>query len=132
MKSSYKLYGSFWDGRSLPRANIAVQCGTDKLNENIIELSKVLSVEQPEKYKIIKKESTYLWVDYFPSKKSVVFMEFFVKRLLQIAEYYNVSMIACNNQDEVDVIEKIYADFCKRKAPDKLLAQSHGAFQMIC
>lgn len=132
MKSSYKLYGSFWDGRLIPEMNLDVRCEKDKTYENIIKISNVLSAECPEQYQCIEGKPIVLQLDYFPSGKSSVFVEFFVKRVIQIADYYNAEIVECNNQDDVDVIKNIIDDLTKRKTPDKLLAQSYGVFQMIC
>ena len=132
MKSSYKLYGTFWDKRPIPERALSICCKFNEISENTIHLSEILENEAPVEYQFLDGKPIELLLDYFPSVTSSVIVEFFVKRILQIADYYDVTIVRCNSQNEVDIIERIIADFDKRKTPDKLLAQSYGAFQMIC
>lgn len=129
MKSSYKLYGSFWDKRPIPEITATISCKSDTNSENTIYLSKILKTEEPMAYNFLLGEPIVLLIDYFPSSNSKVIIEFFIKRILQIAYYYNVTVVNCNSQNEVDIIESAIAVFDKRKTPIKLLAQSYGVLQ---
>lgn len=122
------MYGIFWDRRPIPKSGISICCKFDEILENKIYLSKILANETPVEYQFLDGNPIVLILDYFPSNSSSVIVEFFVKRVLQITNYYDVTILKCNCQSEVAIIERVMTDFEKRKTPDKLLAQSYGVF----
>lgn len=117
MKKSYKLYGSFWDGRSMPDETVFAQCietATDC--QTSIKLSQVMKSEQPT-VPLTSGGVTNLIVDYVPTTQSIIIWDFFLKRMLQIAEYYHAS-VTCTDEDYAARINDHLVRFYKRQAPN--------------
>lgn len=131
MKSTYKLYGTFWDQMEISETVHYVEdIELIPLGKMIIKLSDVMSDEECDVLETDAKEVSLI-VDFIPANDSVVIWDFYLKRMLQIAEYYH-SEIACLNSEYAIHINNALRDFYKRKTPQRLLAQSDGVSQVIC
>ncbi len=127
MKTSYKLYGTFWDNRDFSGKMKKIQCiGEQTSAENTLIFTEILADEQPEDHSGFTGESVALLLDYMPENESIIVWEFYLKRLLQIVEYYNVENIICKDQQQVVQLESAIEHYYKKKTPDRLLAQSNG------
>ena len=127
MKPSYKLYGTFWDNKSVSSKNYEIQCYSEKLrSECSLILSEVLSTEQPIEISSFEGKRVDLLLDYMPENKATIVWDFYLTRLLQIIEYYNIEVIICNDQKQASLLEKAIDDYYKKKTPNGLLAQSNG------
>lgn len=130
MKNSYKLYGSAWDRLMIPR-----QCPVVKImefNRDVVffKLSELMNEEIPSRAH--DDENLILDIDFIPKTKSDVIWDFYLKRMLQIIEFYQAKPACYCNTDYVDILNEKMKEFYKRKTPERLLAQSVGAFQKIC
>lgn len=114
MKSSYKMYGSFWNRQFISEKDISVCCKFNTALENTICLSKILQNEEPIVFYFLDEVPVALLIDYFPSSTSIVVVEFFVKRILQIADYYNANVLICDNQNEANTIERMISEIKKK------------------
>ena len=129
MKSSYKFYGVFWDNKPIPDKKVKIiEWKGDLHKEEGMVLSEILKSESPKEFWSSGEKQKYIMIDFVPSTKSSVIFRFYARRLLQIVEYYQLDEIYCKRDDKIEAID----DFYKEKTPNKLLAQSDGAFQMIC
>ena len=127
MKTSYKLYGTFWDNRGISGKIKKIQCiGEQTSTENTLIFTEILANEQPEDHSGLVGESVALLLDYMPENESTIVWEFYLKRLLQIVEYYNVETIICKEQQRVVQLEDAIENYYKKKTPNRLLAQSNG------
>lgn len=130
MKNSYKLYGCAWDRLMIPRQCPAVKLVELNRDAVFCKLSEVMNEERPSRGHV--NENLILDVDFIPKTKSDVIWDFYLRRLLQIIEFYQAKPVCYCNADYVDILNEKMKDFYKRKTPERLLAQSVGAFQMIC
>ena len=127
MKTSYKLYGTFWDNKDVSSKKLMINISGEHANsESCLSLSEVLSNEQPIEQSCVVGESVVLLLDYMPVNESAIVWDFFLKRLLQIVEYYNVEAINCIDQQQVSRLEYAIDNYLKKKTPNRLLAQSNG------
>lgn len=133
MKSSYKLYGTFWDNKPSSDKSIVVINSDKETVDNRINISDVFKSENIEAFNFEIDKQMELFLDYVPSEKSAVVWKYYMRRVMQIAEYYKISHICCKEQDYNKVIEMLQQnEKTKRKTPQRLLAQSDDVFQMIC
>lgn len=130
MKSSYKLYGSIWDRLPIPEQCPVVN--TDKCNGDgiTIKLSEQFVKDNLATNRL--NNLIILNVDFVLKTNSVVIWNFYLKRMLQVVEYYQISIVYCSDTNYVDRLNKKLRDYYKRKTPKRLLAQSVGVFRMIC
>lgn len=138
MKSSYKIFGLLWDGSDIPKVPPVVK-GESLIDskKDRISLSFMLVLEDPNLLqKSIKGKDIILDFDYIPDFKAECIQEYYVKRILQIVQYIVMNSSGaeciCNDNTLRKKINSMIADYYKEKAPNGLLAQSNGAFQMIC
>lgn len=128
MKKSYKLYGAFWDGKTLPDMQPVICIEDQEMTElRKLKLSTVLKNENPEKIDA-GIEQVGLIIDFIPMNSSSVVWDFYIRRLLQISRYLNAKLICLNKDYESRVNQKLVEFLQKEKAPQRLLAQSDGAF----
>lgn len=133
MKSSYKFYGVFWDNKTIPNKAVNISEWKDDLRKDDgIVLSEVLKSESPKEYSDCGENKNYILIDFVPTTESNVILRFYARRLLQIIEYYQVDEIYCKGKEISERLQEVIDYFYKEKTPNKLLAQSDGAFQMIC
>ncbi|MDC7301113.1 hypothetical protein [Agathobacter ruminis] len=131
MKLSYKLFGVFWDQKEIPKECPYVELVEDILsNWHVISLSKILEQEEVEEIKESAK-TIVLLIDYLPMEKNTIVMDFFLKRLLQMTEYYHARMV-CTDSEKTCRLNLLISNYYKRKTPERSLAQSVGVFQTIC
>ena len=130
MKRTYKLYGTVWDNKPITYG-IKLKLQTDLQIIECISLKEVLKCEKLLERKYTG-EATELLLDYIPDTDSHLVWDYYLKRVLQIANYYEVKSFICETKEGIDRMEMLLTDYYKRKAPNKLLAQSDGANQVIC
>ncbi len=130
MKSSYKLHGSVWDRRKVPRQCPVVTLIDKNSADVFLKLSEQINKETLEV--VAFNMNWILEIDFVPNTKSIVVWDLYLIRVLQIIEFYQVKVVYCSNVDYIDVLNKNLKAFYKRKTPERLLAQSVGVFQMIC
>ncbi len=113
MKSSYLLYGAFWDGMSTPRSAPKILSAEDSTDMTVLSLKERFEDNAPSQMKDNTSEIAIL-IDYFPlnDKKSVV--EFYLIRLLQIAEFYNAKL-CCDDEVKKGYLSQWITDYYKRK-----------------
>ena len=130
MKTSYKLYGSAWDRQPIPTKCPVIKT-TEYFSEGtVLKLSELMNEENPQM--VATEEKVFLNIDFIPKTNSTVTWDFYLKRLLQIAECYKAELVSCLDLEQSSKLNKSLMDFYKRKTPERSLAQSVGAFQMIC
>jgi hypothetical protein len=49
-----------------------------------------------------------------------------------MANYYNVEVIICEDEQQLEKVKTAITNYCKKRTPKRLLAQSNGVLQMIC
>ena len=130
IKSSYKLFGSAWDRQPIPEKCPVVKLSERNIDGPFLKLSEQMVEKKHEKD--VLNENMFLIVDFIPRTKSTVIWDFYLKRLLQIAEYYQTKTMFYSDSDYIDQLNERLKNFYKRKAPKRSLAQSVGASQMIC
>jgi hypothetical protein len=86
----------------------------------------VLSNEHPIENSSFEGKNVVLLLDYMPVNESAIVWDFYLKRLFQILEYYNVVTVTCDNQQQVSRLENAIDNYIKKKTPNRLLAQSNG------
>ena len=127
MKTSYKLYGTFWDNKDVLSKKLMINIsGEHASSESCLTLSEVLSNEQPIESVSFEGKSVVLLLDYMPANESVIVWDFYLKRLLQIVEYYKVETINCKDQRQASRLRNAIDNYIKKKTPNRLLAQSNG------
>lgn len=127
MKTSYKLYGTFWDNKDISSKKIIINSFEEQANsESCLILSEALSNEQPIEKSGFEGKSVVLLLDYMPVNESSIVWDFYLRRLLQIVAYYNVEIINCKNQQQGTRLEKAIENYYKKRTPNRLLAQSNG------
>ncbi|WP_027206385.1 hypothetical protein [Butyrivibrio fibrisolvens] len=131
MKSSYKIYGTFWNQKDIIYKDYQMQIMNENLQtEDNITISEILSTEHPET--INRLNHTKLLLDYIPNNEAEIVWDFYIKRLLQMANYYNVEVIICEDEQQLEKVKTAITNYCKKRTPKRLLAQSNGVLQMIC
>ena len=131
MKSSYKLYGDFWDGKPNQAYGLNVCLRNDRYEQTKLLLSEILKENDTSCLEKNKTEDLIVLIDYIPSEGKHIVDDFYICRLLQIVHYYNAE-IQCEDFEAVARISSLINDYYKRKTPSRLLAQSDGVLQMIC
>ncbi len=127
MKTSYKLYGTFWDNKDVSSKKLMINSSREQVNaESWLILSEVLSNEHPIENSSFEGKDVVLLLDYMPGNESAIVWDFYLKRLFQILEYYNVVTVTCDNQQQVSRLENAIDNYIKKKTPNRLLAQSNG------
>ncbi|WP_022750576.1 hypothetical protein [Lachnobacterium bovis] len=127
MKTSYKLYGTFWDNKDVSSKKLMINIlGEHASSESCLTLSEVLGNEQPIESVSFEGKSVVLLLDYMPANESVIVWDFYLKRLLQIVEYYKVETINCKDQGQASRLRNAIDNYIKKKTPNRLLAQSNG------
>ncbi|WP_026652476.1 hypothetical protein [Butyrivibrio proteoclasticus] len=127
MKTSYKLYGTFWDNKDVSSKKLMINIpGEHASSESCLTLSEVLGNEQPIESVSFEGKSVVLLLDYMPANESVIVWNFYLKRLLQIVEYYKVETINCKDQRQASRLRNAIDNYIKKKTPNRLLAQSNG------
>ena len=113
MKSSYLLYGAFWDGMPIPKTAPKILKSCDLADMSVLSLKERFEDNTPAQMQDNTSEIAIM-VDYFPSndKRSVV--EFYMLRLLQMAEFYNANL-CCDDELKVQYISKCMSEYYKKK-----------------
>ncbi len=114
MKNSYRLYGVFWDNKPITRRKLSVNIFDDEKNKDAVTLSGILKNEEcSEEY--LKEEKQYLFVDYLPYKRYKVVTDYFIRRLMQIAEYYKVRELLCVDVEKAELLEEMIDCYKREK-----------------
>lgn len=129
MKASYKLFGNVWDRQKIPEKCPIVQSVEQDVKGTPIKLSVLIAEENPRIEPL--NENMLMDIDFIPRTSSAVVWDFYIKRLLQIIEHYQTKIV-CSNLSDCGRLNVAIENFYKRKTPERLLAQSDGALQMIC
>lgn len=125
MKSSYKLYGAFWDQRKISAGCPLVLSSEETempMQAAILKLSDVMKKE--ERKEISERENIYLDIDFIPANKSAVVWRFYVKRLVQIAEYYRAELFSQNPKIKMEVNAAL-RDFYEKKGTGEIVGATH-------
>ncbi|SCY14302.1 hypothetical protein [Butyrivibrio sp. INlla14] len=132
MKSTYKLYGSYWDGRPIPESVPEVILKCDAQRKAIVALTELFKEE-----KNIVKDSAErckcsgVLIDYIPMNDSLCVRDYYILRLLQ-AVRCNGACIVCDDEEKATIIKGWIESYYNRKTPQEQLAPSSSVFQMIC
>ena len=120
MKKSYRLLGICWDRRAIPKEKPMIFFRKENTGAKEYRISQILQIddielqEQPE-----NDDQKLLWIDYLPKHELRCIWEFYICRLLQIAEYYNAEIV-CDNIVEIQKLTSKIEDYYKEKV-DALL-----------
>jgi|GEM_PF-3637784 len=107
MKKSYKLIGVFWDGKPLPSKVPSVDYEENiEGSDSALRLSKILSLKDSEIETFNTKKYNSIFIDMLPAYSSIV-LKFYLKRLLQITEYFKLPL-KCNNPNDIQLINKSF------------------------
>ena len=113
MKSSYLLYGLFWDGRPTPKTVPEILRSDNMTEMTVLSLKERFEDNTPSQIQDYTSEIAIM-VDYFPlnDKRSVV--DFYLIRLLQIVEFYNAK-ICCDDKTKMEFLVQWVSDYYKKK-----------------
>lgn len=113
MKRSYKLIGLFWDGKSIPenKPSISFQ---DHIGvpDSTIRLSEVLLLQDGEMADFSGSDFESLLIDWMPDVKYPPIWNFYIKRLLQIADYLGAKLV-CDKEEYILKINDFISYFYK-------------------
>lgn len=113
MKSSYKLYGTFWDKKAVSNKRPEIQCINNIIPSETIVLSEVLNNEQPLEINNADGHIHKLYVDFVPANDATIVWNFYLKRLLQIMNYYNVNILNCSEPQQTTRLENAIKNYQK-------------------
>jgi hypothetical protein len=110
MKSTYKLFGAFWDGKPIPNSPPNVE-SIGLAHESAIPITAILRMDDESKIEEIRQSVVEIEIDYFPNCSSALIEDFFLRRLLQITEFFDARIVCKETNVRINVsrlIKKLY------------------------